>query len=273
MTHTASSLGVDYERPPVIEVVCGIQFEELKGLTAARVGAFWTGLRSEYPQTSSVPPLPHVIEGPIEPLHRPAQRLRLKPAVLPRTFFIHTSKNWVIQIQADRFLHNWRNESGDQEYPRFPRVIERFQAHWSAFRDFCGAEEMAITIDQLELTYINHVPRGDGWESLGEVGRIFPDISWRRERRFLPVPEVVSWEAKFLLPGEMGRLHVSVSPGVHQDTKQEVLLCELTARGMPSSSDDSALADWFQLGREWIVKGFADLASRDIQTTIWRRTT
>ncbi len=271
MTVRETNLGIDYERPPVIEVVCGVQFHELSKLTAGLIGAYWTQIRDEYPETSSVPPLPHLVERPLRPALRKSQRMRLNAAALPRTFFIHESRNWVVQLQADRFLHNWRNDAGDASYPRFPAVFQRFQDQWNRFRAFGEAESLKIEVDQLELTYINHLPRGDGWNTLAEIGNAFPDLGWRRERSFLPSPEAMSWEAQFALPEEQGRLHVSISPGVHQDTQKEVILCELVARGIPPSLDEFALTNWFFLAREWIVRGFDDLTSVQVQDSIWRR--
>ncbi|MFQ5734475.1 MAG: hypothetical protein ACE5KM_21275, partial [Planctomycetaceae bacterium] len=45
---------------------------------------------------------------------------------LPRVFFEDESGNWLIQIQRDRFLHNWRVSTDESEYPRYPEVSRRF---------------------------------------------------------------------------------------------------------------------------------------------------
>jgi hypothetical protein len=60
----AESNGVlpDYEKPPVIEVVCGILFEPIKGLTAPYIGVLWEKFKSEYPRCKEVAPLVPVIE-------------------------------------------------------------------------------------------------------------------------------------------------------------------------------------------------------------------
>ena len=264
---------VDYERPPVIEVVCGVQFKELKSLSAPMLGVFWAPMRDEYSERpTTVAPLPHVIEGSIQAVQRESRVRLMHATVIPRTFFIHRSKNWVMQVQGDRFLHNWRKETPDP-YPRFTAVFDRFSARWIDFQQFCVAElDEKPRVDQLELTYINHLPAGEGWDELSEVGAVFPDISWRKNRSFLPTPESVTLELTFPLPGEQGRLHVSVQPGVNPQSKQQVLLCELTARGMPDSIEDGGFESWFELAREWIVKGFADLVDSDLQQRIWKRT-
>ena len=52
--------------------------------------------------------------------------------------------------------------------------------------------------------------------------------------------------------------------------RQEVLLLELTARGLPSGMGISDLLAWCSLAREAIVRGFADLTSDGVQA-LWER--
>ena len=123
-----------------------------------------------------------------------------------------------------------------------------------------------LRVNQLEITYINHIPFGDGWAGLAEIGRVFRDMEWKNGLRFLPKPESIGWYMSFLLPEGFGRLHVSVKQGIRQRDNNPVLLCELTARGMPHASDLRAITAWFDLGREWIVQGFKDLTSKHMHS-------
>lgn len=263
----------DYEQPPVIEVVCGAQFAPLPRLTAPLMGVFWQSVREGYPHLQEMPPLSLVLErfDGVQDSEVPDLSISNIPP-LPRMFFIDKASNWLIQLQRDRLLHNWRKVEPDDAYPRYPVVFEKFWSAWTAFRSFCEDESIGEpTVNQLEITYINHIPAGDGWESLGDLGSIFPDVAWRTEREFLPCPESVTWRVGFPLPDSLGRLHVFLRRVVRLSDEQPVLLCELTARGMPERGDDDSLNRWFHLGREWIVRGFADLAGEQIQTGIWGR--
>jgi hypothetical protein len=48
----------DYETPPVVETVLGVQFERLPGFKNGHLGAFWKSLpRGEWPTVSDAPPL------------------------------------------------------------------------------------------------------------------------------------------------------------------------------------------------------------------------
>ena len=263
----------DYERPPVIEVVCGIQFEPMENFQATTFGLFWQTIRDEYVKTQEMAPLPQVIEqfpAAAKPSQPQVEIIGTPP--LPRVFFVHKIPSWLIQLQRDRFLHNWRKEKDEDIYPRYPVVFDKFWKAWEKFSKFCKDENLGEpTVNQLEITYINHIPIGHGWKTLGDLEKVFPDVGWRCAERFLPSPESIGLRLSFILPDSQGRLHVSLKHAIRVADSQPVLLCDLTARGMPPSNDTSAIRAWFDLGREWIVRGFADLADEKNQKEQWGR--
>lgn len=263
----------DYERPPVIEVACGIQFEPLANFQATTFGLFWQTIRDEYTQAEEMAPLPKVIEqfGAVTKTSQPQIEILGTPP-LPRMFFVHKIPSWLIQLQRDRFLHNWRKEKDEDVYPRYPVVFEKFWKAWETFLKFCNAENLGEpSVNQLEITYINPIPVSHGWKNLGDLGKVFPDVGWRCEERFLPTPDSIALRLSFALPESQGRLHVSLKHAIRVDDSQPVLLCDLTARGVPTIKDSSAIREWFDLGREWIVRGFADLVDKEAQKDQWGR--
>jgi uncharacterized protein (TIGR04255 family) len=263
----------DYERPPVIEVVCGIQFEPMPTFHGTTFGLFWQTIRDEYTQVQDMPPLSPTIEQfPLDAKKKQPRLEILDMPPLPRMFFVNKISSWLMQLQRDRFLHNWRKEKDGDIYPRYPVVIDKFWKSWLRFSQFCKDEDLGeLTVNQLEMTYINHIPVGDGWKTLGDIGKVFPDVRWRCEERFFPFPESIGLALSFILPDSQGRLHVSLKHAIRVADSQPVLLCELTARGMPASNNPSAIRAWFDLGREWIVRGFADLIDKKIQKEQWGR--
>lgn len=261
----------DYENPPVIEVVCGVLFTPIDALLVPHFGQLWEKFRSDYPHCQEVPPLVPAIERLEEPSPPEASFTEIPP--LPRIWFVHTNDTGVIQIQRDRFLHNWRKKRPEDEYPRYHNVIKMFYDRLSDFRSFL-AEAKLGTIQplQYEMTYINHIPQGEGWTTIGEIGRVFPDLSWRSgTQRFLPDLEGFNWRAGFLLPDRAGRLHATIRPVVRRTDLRRILALELTARGMGSDASPEGMRAWFDLARQWIVRGFTDLTSDDIQQKVWRR--
>lgn len=269
---SSSSPLPDYDRPPVIEVVCGVQFEALPGFHATAFGLLWQRFRGDYPTCEQKPPLSQVFERFGEAVEGETRVEVSNVLPLPRMFFVNQSPCWLLQVQADRFLHNWRMEQETDAYPRFSKVFEKFWSAWERFGEFCQEEKIGTPqVNQLEITYINHIVQGKGWGGIETIGQVFPDIGWRVQRSFLPPPESVAWKASFAMPGNVGRLHASVRPAIRRRDDIAVLLCELTVRGVPSSTGNSAIREWFSLSREWIVRGFADLTHEQVQEKIWKR--
>lgn len=273
MSEKAANPLPDYEKPPVIEVVYGIQFAPLPELRTPLIGLLWQSIKSEYPKFQEMPVLSPVIERfDQEGKTEQATLELLEGAPLPRMFFLDSNENWVMQIQNDRFLHNWKKVKDTDVYPRYGVVSDRFFKAWDRFCEFSRSEGVSQPkINQLELTYINHIPVPGNRTVTEEIAAVFPDIFWRTNRGFLPAPESLAWKTSFLFPKNQGRLHISLRHVLRRKDKIPTLLLELTARGVPSTLEPSHVRDWFSLGREWIVRGFSDLTDLSVQKNIWSR--
>jgi hypothetical protein len=174
----------------------------------------------------------------------------------------------VIQIQRDRFLCNWRKVADDHEYPRYKSVIKNFEDRLGEFVAFTH-EELGQVPDfkQYELSYINHIVAGEGWNSLEDLSNVLPDFPWRTDKqRFLPTPEAIESRLAFELKDRSGRLRATVQSTVRAPDNTPVIILDLTARGF--LPDRRA---WFDLAHEWIVRGFTDLTGPSIQQSAWRR--
>lgn len=261
----------DYENPPVIEVVCGIQFKPINTLLSPYLGLLWEKYKSEYPQCSEVAPLNPVIERFDEPPQMTVELANVPP--LPRIWFIQSKGNGIIQVQRDRFLHNWKRVESEDEYPRYHVVKEMFRDRLLKFQSFLKENDLGIIEPlQYEMTYVNHIPKGDGWGNLREIGKIFPDFAFRiKEDRFLPEPSAVNWRTTFTLPEVATRMHVGIRHVKIRDSGLPVLLLELTVRGIGTNKSSEEMWNWFDLAREWIVRGFADLTGEEVQKNVWRR--
>ena len=122
------------------------------------------------------------------------------------------------------------------------------------------------------MTYVNHMPIGEGWTKNSEIGRILPDCSWRHlSERFLPELEGFTWRVVFNLPDENGRLHVKAQRVTRISDNTPMLLLDFTVRGIGADKSLNGMQSWFDLAREWIVRGFADLTGSEIQKDVWRR--
>lgn len=257
----------NFENPPVVEVVCGVHFKTIKSILSPHFGLLWEKYKSDYPVCQEVAPLAPVIEQFEDEKSITLGFQEIPP--LPRIWFIHKNDYGIIQVQRDRFLHNWRKVGPKDEYPRYPTVIELFKNRLSQFESFLSDNDLGkLEPLQYEMTYINHIWEGEGWTNLSEIGRVLPDYSFRSgTERFLPEPERINLRTSFLLPNKAGRMHVTVRNGRRREGGKPMILMDLTVRGI----SDKGMEHWFDTAREWIVCGFADLTGEKIQKKVWRR--
>jgi hypothetical protein len=89
---------------------------------------------------------------------------------------------------------------------------------------------------------------------------------------FLPASEGLAFKANFPMQDRTGRLRVALNRAVRAIDGAEVLVFTLTARGKPQSSATEDILAWCDQGREWIVRGFADLTTERMHG-LWRRIT
>jgi len=262
---------ISYDQPPINEVVCGVLFEPVEALVTAHIGLLWERFQPDYPFSDDVAPLPTTIEvfntQDIENTELTFTNIPL----LPRVLFISSDETKIIQVQRDRLIHNWRKTSLESEYPRYSSLIETFQGHLKTFDNFIREAELGeIKIRQYELSYVNQISQGHAWETLEDLGKIFPDFRWRTELdRSLSKPQNIDWDMTFDLPEEVGRLHISIKSAVINN--DPIILFVLTVRGVGKYKSLDLLESWFDLAHEWIVKAFADLTDEKIQTNIWKR--
>lgn len=259
-----------YERPPVIEVVCGIQFEPLD-LMMTHMGLLWQQF-PDYPSVNEVAPLLPAIERFGE---EQSARLRLSDVPpMARTWFVHRDETGIVQVQKDRFLHNWKKARESDDYPRYTRVLGLFRDRLATFETFlrdAGLGDVRPT--QYEMTYVNHVQQGQGWSSMADFASLFPGFAGRTSAsQFLPDMESCNLRVAYVLPERQGRLHATIRTVMNSEDKTPVLVLELTARGLPAERDRDAMWRWFDLAHEWIVRAFTDLTSAQVQTKQWRRT-
>lgn len=258
---------VRFERPPVVEVVCGVQFGTLASLRAAHVGVFWEKIRTEFPAVDEAPPLSPVIET--QGLQSLEIAVGLIPP-LPRTWFLTEDGHRLIQLQRDRFVYNWRRSSPDDgDYPSYDNVIVDFERVWHTFENFVTEENLGeLVARQLELAYVNIIP----FSQIPDSDPVFLDHARNSSpERFLPAPESFEWRTSYPLPNDSGRLHVLISSAREVASGAPVRRLEMTARGVNDAAPTGDMRSWFDLAHEWIVRGFTDVTTTRMQTEVWRR--
>jgi uncharacterized protein (TIGR04255 family) len=269
VTTTGTKFFPGYEKPPINEVVCGILFDPLQSFLTPHVGLLWRKFDDDYPYCQDLAPLTPSIEIIDE---SPEIRFALSDIPpLPRVWFINASGNEIIQIQRDRFLHNWRKMDSQDAYPRYKNIIQKFKNHLSSFESFLKEASLEqISPLQYELTYVNHILQGEGWDTYKDVGKVFPYFSGQVSQNQFPEFEAINWRTTFPLPDRAGRLHVTIRNGIRQEDNRHLFVFELTARGIERDQSNEGMWRWFQLANEFIVNSFVELTDKEIQKNVWR---
>ena len=260
----------DFNHPPLNEVVIGVQFSPPKGYSQVRAGEVWQLFRGDYPLVQERESLPPSFET--FGLPRPGQVVGglnfVSGALHDRFWFMRESGDELIQFQQDRLLHNWR-KVGDQtnEYPRFEKMMERFQAELQTLERYAAnLSPQLLTINQCEISYINHIV-----DSRGTAPR---PADWLRFATFEgQEPEDFSAAFREVIRDSsgrpVGRFACECSSAVNQSARP-ILVLNLTVRGSPGNTSIDAALMFIQRARSVIVKKFADLTTTAAHQT-WER--
>ncbi len=265
----------DFAAPPVTEVALSVQFDPLASLRTPQLGLLWQDFRNRFPKTEEHPPLPSVIEK-FGVLGLPKVGVRFEMTLpVPRCWFLNEAGTELIQVQQDRFVHNWRKVGQGDEYPRYECIRETFKAELDTFCQFLAREQLGELVpNQCEVTYINHIVSGQGWEKHGQIGEVVRVWTSCYDDTFLSEPEDVRLAVRYVIPDSagnpLGRLLVSVEPAYRAVDDTPILVLQLTARGRPDGEGLEGALRFLDTGREWVVRGFASMTAPRMHE-IWGR--
>ncbi len=260
-----------FKKPPVTEVVLGVQFDKLKSFNSLHYGLYRERVAINYPNYEDRPPLVSSFELFGDKAQSFFKQHMSSIPPLRRGWFIEKEGNRLIQIDPEHFFHNWRKVTGDENYPRYPKVKEDFLALWGDYLEFLkdvASEE--VKVNHWEVTYVNHIDKTEGWDNLDDLENIFAQWSSGLTEGFLSVPETLEIKQTYAFPEQRGRLHVVLQPAIRHRDNKECILLRLTARGRLDSSEPETVSKHLDMGREWIVRGFADLTTPKAHE-LWQR--
>jgi uncharacterized protein (TIGR04255 family) len=271
--------GPSFDKPPVVEVALGIQFEPLEQLRNTQIALYGRELRDRFPRSEEHWPLDPAKEER-EKLSAPRSvRIEMKAWARPpvnRFWFLDQQRTHLIQIQADRFVCNWRNTHDPSErYPRYTFLKKAFEEQMRGFRDFLSREDLGhLKPTQWEVTYVNHIVAGEGWDRHGQIQNVFAFWSGRHSDEFLQEPEDASCRLRYGIRDEAGawagRLNVELTPAFSRSGRSPMFVLKLTARGAPSGEDDESILRSLDIGHDWVVRGFCSITTEPMHQ-IWRR--
>ncbi|WP_368507900.1 TIGR04255 family protein [Bradyrhizobium lupini] len=265
----------EFRAPPLTEVALGAQFDVIPGFLTPHVGLVWQRFRDQFPLLEEQQALPPIFEtfGP-NPQFGMSLQLVAGPET-PRVFFINQARTELLQVQKDRFLHNWRKVGAADSYPRFERMLETFKTGFATFSDAISSEGLGSIIpNQCEVTYINQMPVASGGSLSDITDDLFGQHTGSLALDDLGKPEDLRFLLRYIMRDDdgkpMGRLLASAEPGRRLDG-QAIIQLTLTARGRPTTPDENGIVDFLNKGRISVVKGFAHLTGPKMHK-LWERT-
>ena len=250
----------------LIEIRCGVQFDELHKLNTGHIGPIWELYKSEgYTEFQERIPL----RGILEHLHDDEV---VSPIGLdtdfkmpfPRLWFLHRTSGILIQIQRNHFVFNWIAVTPETPYPGLDFMANNFEKYLRRFEDFMKTLGEPIKRRQYELGYLNHIPRGDSWENLEDLGVILSLITKNGEEHFLNKVKRVNWLTSFQFSAD-ARLDVTISNRL-LSRKKAMLQVEWSAHGpliQPSMPKLVPSQKWFILFDEQIRQKYRDLFNEE----------
>jgi uncharacterized protein (TIGR04255 family) len=262
----------NFDSPPVVETVLGVQFAPLKNFSVAHAGIFWKERLSEsWTKFNDEHPILDQFEkfedgGTWRPLG-----IQLGPA--DKTFrvqIIERDDERMIQLQNSRFVYNWRKRTG--EYPSYEKLKPEFQERFGEFRQFVSQTDLGpLDLNQWEVTYVNHIPKQGLWSTISDWPEVFPGILGRASK-FGASLDSFSTQWRAVLGESKGRLYATVRHiRVDGTDGEEMIDLTFVARGPVDPSVEEDLERGFELGHSVIVKTLAELTSEKAHK-FWRRT-
>lgn len=258
----------DFENPPIREVAIAGHFEPLIGLRQAHIGFFWSKVRDQFPEVEDREPLAPHLENLENKASSPLFQLEMTSSPMPnRAWFAASDHSELLQLQRDRFVHNWRYQKDG--YPHFELLLERFTE---------GFNMLSMTLEELnlpqprlvhaEVTYVNLIEAKALDDFLTFVAS--PNLSTGGVSS-----QGASGQLALRFPVDSGRrvigsLYVECSPTRLSDSEVEGFQMMLTFRAPLPESNVSALRELLLLGRSAIVHSFTGLTETKYHKK-WRR--
>lgn len=261
-----------FAAPPVQHVSFALMLDPVP-LKSVHLGLLWTEyFREKYAEAKDAPTVGNQLEqftgSPILPQF---QFQIMQGAPLPQVVFA-SGHGVSLGVQSDRLTHTWEASTPPTAYPRYPALRSSFEQDAAAFAVFCEHEGVGhIALRQIEVTYINVLTSGEGWDRPGELHRVLqpwnPDVTGD-----LGEPEDVRIGQRYLAhrDGEpYGRLHIAIEPhrGLEGATTMRMAL---TFRGEPAEYSLDGIMSFLDDGHGRIVRAFTTATTPEMHQ-VWGR--
>lgn len=252
---------IKFTRAPVVELICGIQFDFINNIFPL-VSNLYKIVKSDYPTVEEKQPM--AVTFDIASFGNVSKE-QLKGALI-RYWLVSKRGDMLIQLQNNRFFYNWRkNENELNVYPHFEEVYSNFKKFFDTFLDICVSNEVKININQLELTYLDHINPHDFNIENGLLSEIYTfyktDTIFKNTNRF---------NITFSSPLEVcgGHFNININSAIKKPTEELIIVMDSTIRGMLNQQVKD-IDTWFKTAHDCIGEQFLKLTTQKAKT-IWQ---
>jgi uncharacterized protein (TIGR04255 family) len=268
-----ASSPVKFENPPIVELVLGVQFAPLRGLSSGHIGWFWKRyLGDEWTNAVDTFPIMDQFEtfGNQPRAKVPDLSVLLNQGPLARRVQISTETGArMVQVQPTRFHYNWQKKA--HAYPSYQDMSREFHLNFERFARFVAEAKLGpLEPNQWEITYVDHVPKGNLWENSSDWHKIFPGLLAPSSLIDGISFESVGGEWHFEIRPGKGRLHLGIQYGLVGEQSEPTLILNSTARGPINQETRLDLRAGLALGHEKLIEAFLKITSPEAHKA-WKR--
>ena len=261
--------GPKFKKPPVVERMLSVQFQELYPFDIVHFGLWYNLVRDEYPEFERQKPLERIDEPFPFVARQPRLRfgLELIPP-LPRMIFSRRgSTNELLQLQSNRLTMNWGHSGEGSEYINFVQICEQFSRWFERLVLFC--EELEISkpiVDLCEVTYVNQITPLPPQTAMDYFSSVFMSVNPKSQVEWMSAPRALTYNRVFDIKDDQGRLYFeSGAPLVEMDA----IGLKMTGRAIVDP--EQSWLDRLKIAHEWVVNGFEALTSETVRQQDWEQ--
>lgn len=252
----------EWKRPPVVEVVLGVQFSPLRRLHNGLLGLFWREMMADYPKASDAAPIAPAIEEFGDEPQFAMPGIEFAPARGDsRLRMVSADASRMIQVQNGWLVANWMKKQG-QPYPGYEGVQRQFDQALNGFKAFAAEHELgAFEPSVWEVTYIDHIPRNTVWSDFADIPSVVPGLLGGPERK-PGAFEAFSGTWSYRL-ADMARMRVVLQTArSNTDPPLDLLVVTSTVRGPITDSEPGKINAAMNSGHAAAVETFVAITSR-----------
>jgi uncharacterized protein (TIGR04255 family) len=259
-----------FAQPPVTEVVLSIQCASIPGFRAIHAGLLWQHFRATHPRVSEQPPIAQAFEtfGSGMPTAVPFRIEAFMTPPMPRFWFESEDATHLLQVQQDRFAHNWRKQDDETVYPRYEPIRKRFADEINTISAFLAGEGLGpIQPNQCEVVYTNVIALPDGADPHVNLERVTPLWGgWQHDAALEPL-ENASITLRYLIRSDdipIGRVYVDFQPVRRTIDASPAIKLEITVRGKPKENNLDSAFRMLDTAREAVVRTFDRVTTKEL---------